>query len=132
MPVWLYFDGNAYARPSSVTIPTYIRTVKCQIYTSLVHGATGILFWNDLTKPTDAFVALQPMLQELKKDLPLIELPTVDRKIAGDLHLMVKQDAAGKKYLIATNTSKTNRVGLPIRVTGKTELAPLEVFVTAL
>ena len=132
MPVWLYFDGNAYARPSSVTIPTYIRTVKCQIYTSLVHGATGILFWNDLTKPTDAFVALQPMLQELKKDLPLIELPTVDRKIAGDLHLMVKQDAAGKKYLIATNTSKTNRVGLPIRITGKTELAQLEVLVSAL
>lgn len=132
MPVWLYFDGNGYARPASVTVRTYIRTVKCQIYTSLVHGATGILFWNDLSKRADVFVALQPVLQELKKSLPLFELPTVERKIAGDLHVMVKQDAAGKKYLIATNTSKTNRVRLPIRITGKTELAPLEVLVSAL
>ena len=41
-PIWLYFDGNGYAKPGNVSPSAYLKNVKCQIYTAIVHGATGI------------------------------------------------------------------------------------------
>ncbi|MDD7456095.1 MAG: hypothetical protein PUK70_07625 [Bacteroidales bacterium] len=131
-PVWLYFDGNGYAKPKNLDPVDYVRLVKCQIYVSLIHGATGILFWNDLHKPSDVFVALQPMLEELQENLPVIKLQTIDKKVAGHLHLLVKQDAEGKKYVIVANTDKSRSVELPFPVSGKKTLTPLEVLVAAL
>lgn len=132
MPVWLYFDGNGYAKPATLSPENYIRSVKCQIYTSLVHGATGIMFWNDWHKTPEVYEALQPTLKELQENLPVIKLQTVDKKIAGHLHLLVKQDANGKQYVVATNTDKSKSVNLPFAVGNKKALAPLEVFVSAL
>ena len=28
----------------------YVKELKCQMYTSITHGATGVFFWNDRTK----------------------------------------------------------------------------------
>ena len=131
-PVWLYFDGNGYAKPASMSPQEYVRLVKCQIYTSLVHGATGVMFWNDGSKGPAVFDALQPMLQALQEDLPVVKMRTVERRIRGELHLMVKRDASGRRYVIATNTGRTEAVSLPFPIAGKQELAPLEVLVSAL
>jgi len=104
VPIWLYFDGNGYAKPANVTAEYYVKSVKCQIYTSIIHGATGIFFWNDWSKTPEVFDVLLPMLKELNGYLPIIKSNTIEMKIDNDLHVMVK-DFNGKKYIIASNTS---------------------------
>ncbi|WP_418892536.1 hypothetical protein [Limibacterium fermenti] len=129
-PIWIYFDGNGYARPAGVSPEMYVELVKCQIYTAVIHGATGILFWNDWSKKPEVFDTLLPMLKELNKNLSVIELKTVDKKIDNNLHILIKQDEKGQKYIIATNTSKTDELQLIIPTIQKKELAPLEVFIS--
>lgn len=76
-PIWIYFDGNGYAKPGNLTPKEYIDIVKCQIYTSVIHGATGILFWNDRSKPPVVFDALLQMLNELNSNLDIIYMETL-------------------------------------------------------
>lgn len=129
-PVWLYFDGNGYAKPANVTPDKYIENVKCQVYTSIVHGATGVFFWNDWSKTSIVFDKLLPVLKELNDNLFVIFLNTIERKIDNDLHVMIKRDKGGNKYIIATNTSKTNDLELNIKGVEKKKLSPLEVYVS--
>lgn len=127
-PVWLYFDGNGYARGSN-SIEQYTKMVKCQIYTSLIHGATGIMFWSDMTKDIANFNALLPVVEELKNNLRIIKQKTTDQKVSGDLHYMVKKINSRRSYLIATNTGKNKTQTL--KLGGKEYvLAPLEVFIS--
>lgn len=132
VPVWLYFDGNGYAKPAHVSPEAYIELVKCQIYTSVVHGATGILFWNDWRKTPEVYDALLPMLAELNGHLEVIKLNAIHKTIDGDLHVAIKQDKKGQKYIIATNTHKTESLPLNIPDAQKKTLAPLEVYVSKL
>lgn len=131
-PVWLYFDGNGYAKPAAVTPKDYVNCIKCQIYTSIVHGATGVFFWNDTSKTPEVFDALLPILSELNENLDIIYLPTIEKEINGDLHFMIKKDSKEKKYIIATNTSKTNTLALNIRGVEKKTLYPMEVYISAM
>lgn len=128
-PIWIYFDGNGYAKPDDMTAQEYIKTVKCQIYTSVVHGATGILFWNDWRKTPEVFDLLLPMLKELNENLPVVELKTIDKKVDNNLHILIKEGKKGKKYIIATNTSKTDNLPLNIPGIEKETLSPLEVYI---
>lgn len=132
VPIWLYFDGNGYAKPSTMTPENYIEIVKCQIYTSIIHGATGILFWNDWNKKPEVFDVLLPMLKELNDNLPIITLKTIEMKVDNDLHIMIKEDKKGRKQIIATNTSKTDKIGIDIAGVDKKELEPLEVYVSTI
>lgn len=129
-PIWLYFDGNGYAKPANVTPENYVKNVKCQIYTSIVHGATGIFFWNDWSKTAIVFDNLLPVLKELNENLYMIYFHTIERKIESDLHVMIKRDGNGGKYIIATNTSKTNDAALNVHGVEKKKLNPLEVYVS--
>lgn len=129
-PIWLYFDGNGYAKPAQLTPKAYVNIVKCQIYTSIIHGATGILFWNDWRKTSEVFDALLPMLEEFNKTVPIIKLPTVHTKVEGDLHIMIKQNSKGEKYIIATNTSKTKNVKLKTPEVPDKILQPVEVYIS--
>lgn len=129
-PIWLYFDGNGYAKPAGLSPTAYVDNVKCQIYTSVIHGATGILFWNDWNKKPEVFDVLLPMLEELNKNLHIIKLKTVDKKVDGDLHIMIQENANGEKYIIATNTSKTAEIKLGIANAQKKMLKPLEVYIS--
>lgn len=131
-PVWLYFDGNGYAKPANMAPNDYIKNVKCQIYTSIVHGATGIFFWNDWSKSSEVFDNLLPVLQELNENLHIIYLTTFEKKIDNDMHMMIKKDENGKKYIIATNTSKTNSLELNMQGVQKKVLNPLEVYISEL
>lgn len=129
MPIWIYFDGNGYSKPASMSVEDYVNEVKCQIYTSIVHGATGVMFWSDTTKEPYVFDALTPMLKELNENVRIFKMNTEETKIANDLHIMIKEEK-GKKYIIASNTSKTNSVALNVDNINKNTLAPLEVYVS--
>lgn len=129
-PIWLYFDGNGYAKPADLSAKAYVNMMKCQIYTSIIHGATGILFWNDWSKKPEVFDALLPMLEDLNKNVSIIKLKTIDKKVDGDLHIMFKQNAKGEKYIIASNTSKTENINLNIAKIQKKILQPLEVYIS--
>lgn len=128
-PIWIYFDGNGYAKPANITPEEYIRIVKCQIYTSIIHGATGILFWNDWSKTPEVFDALLPMLGELNDNLSVVKMKTIDKKADNNLHIMIKKDGK-KKYIIASNTSKTDNLPLNIPGIQKETLSPLEVYIS--
>lgn len=132
VPIWLYFDGNGYAKPGNVSPAEYIHSVKCQIYTAIIHGATGVLFWNDWSKTPEVFDLLLPMMEELKKNLELIKSDTVEKMIDGNKHAVIKKNRAGKKYIIATNTDKKNSQTLFLPGGEKMILAPLETYVAAL
>lgn len=128
MPIWIYFDGNGYSKPASMSAEDYINEVKCQIYTSIIHGATGVMFWSDTTKEPYVFDALTPMLKELNENIFIFKMNTTETTIINDLHVMIKEDK-GKKYIIATNTNKTGPVSLNIAGVNKKTLKALELYI---
>lgn len=130
IPIWLYFDGNGYAKTKGTSVDEYIKELKCQMYTSIIHGATGVFFWNDMTKTPEVWNALQPILKEMKDYLDIIKLTTIDKRINDDTHIVIKENTNGQKYIIATNTSKTNVVALKQANVEKKMLLPLEVYIS--
>jgi len=132
IPVWLYFDGNGYARESNVSAEDYVKNVKCQMYTSIVHGATGVLFWNDRRKTPEVFDALAPILKEMNDNVKIFVLKTIETKADNDLHYTIKKRDSKHKYIIATNTSLSNTLLINIKGVSKKSLKPLEVYVAPL
>lgn len=128
-PIWLYFDGNGFAKPKNITVEEYIKEIKCQMYTSIIHGATGVLFWNDMNKPPSVWNALQPVLDEMQENIDIFKLNTVEKTFNDNLHISIKMDESGKKYIIASNSSKTKSKPLAIKGIEKESLSPLEVLV---
>ncbi|SHF55658.1 hypothetical protein SAMN05444274_106179 [Mariniphaga anaerophila] len=131
VPVWLYFDGNGYAKPSSLSSQEYVDMVKCQIYTAIIHGATGILFWNDWSKTPEVFETLLPVLEELNDNLSVVKLDTEQKTIDDDLHMVIKSGKKGEKYIMVSNTSKTETLSIGIHGVDKKELLPLEVYIAS-
>jgi len=131
IPVWLYFDGNGYAKSPKVSTEDYVKNVKCQMYTSIVHGATGILFWNDRSKKPEVFDAIAPVVKEMKDNVKIFVLKTVETKADNDLHYVIKQKDSKHKYIIATNTSLTNTLPINVKGVNKKSLKPLEVYVAS-
>jgi len=129
-PVWLYFDGNGYAQPSNEGTEAFVKNLKCQMYTSIIHGATGIMFWNDRSKPVDVFNSLETVVKEITNNIPIFILKTEKKQIDNDLHYMIKTDGS-KRYLIASNTNK--KVSVPLHVGNYDKiLKPLEVIIVDL
>lgn len=137
-PIWLYFDGNGGARPKTMSAKDYANRLKCQIYTSIVHGATGFFFWNDWsqkyedgTPMFEVFDAMLPIVKELNENQHIFYMPTFERKIADDLHVMIKIDPdTKKKYIIAVNSSTASTLSLGIQGLAKKTLSPMEVYVS--
>ncbi|HHU27097.1 MAG TPA: hypothetical protein GXZ56_10845 [Bacteroidales bacterium] len=130
VPIWLYFDGNGYAKPGNVSPSAYLKNVKCQIYTAIVHGVTGILFWNDWRKTPEVFDKLIPMMHELNDNLEVVTYDTVEKRIEGNLHVAVKKAPDGKEYYIATNSSKTTDAMFTLSGGNRVKLDPLGVYVS--
>ncbi|MDD2524909.1 MAG: hypothetical protein PHH63_01135 [Bacteroidales bacterium] len=130
-PVWLYFDGNGYAKPSNLSAEDFAQLLKCQIYTSIIHGATGIMFWNDRSLSPEVFYALEPVLTQLNENIQFITMNTLEKKADNDLHYMIKKDK-GRRYVIASNTSMTESIELNIPNGIKRSLKPLEVLISPL
>jgi hypothetical protein len=129
-PVWLYFDSNGYAKPANVTPENYALNIKCQIYTSIIHGATGALFYSDLSKPSQNFNALIPVVKVLNDNLTYIYLKTIEKKTEGDLQYVVKIDSRNHKYLIAVNTNPKETILITHYLSVKKFLNPLEVYIS--
>lgn len=132
VPIWLYFDGNGYAKPSNVASADFLKNVKCQIYTAIIHGATGVLFWNDWSKTPEVFDELIPIMEELNNNLKMIKLDTLEKIINGNQHVVIKGSKRGKKYIIATNSSKTDSITVTIPGGNTVALSPLEVYISEL
>ena len=130
VPIWLYFDGNGYAKPGNVSPSACLKSVKCQIYTAIVHGATGILFWNDCSKTPEVFNQLIPMMYELNGNLELIVFDTVEKRVDGNLHIAIKKAPDGKECYIATNSSKTADLFFTLSSGKRVKLEPLGVYVS--
>ncbi len=129
-PVWLFFDGNGYAKPSDMSAEDFVKIIKCQMYTSIIHGATGILFWNDRSNTPEVFNGLEPVIKELHENLDIVYLNTLDWKSKNNLHYMIKVKDKKHLYVIATNTSMTNTIDINIPNVSKKSLKPLEVYIS--
>lgn len=127
VPVWLYFDGNAYAKGNQ-DIEKYVYKIKCQMYTSVIHGATGIMLWNDVTKDQKYYDPMLRLIKEIKSNQDIFKSKTVLTRSSGDLHFMIKKNG-NKRYILATNTNTTGNVLLNYKNMQKM-LGPLETVIT--
>jgi len=138
-PVWIYFDGNGYFRNGEKT-PTVVKNIKCQIYTAIINGATGVLFWNDLKKGSEVYNETKMLADTLKMYDDIIKaddvLTNLDTDISQwednynlDIQYVIKQKSNGRQYIIAVNRSSSIRTlevsGFPVK-----SLQPFEVFIS--
>ena len=130
-PVWIFFDSNGYAMPNHITVKEYVENLKCQMYTSLVHGATGMLFWSDLTKQPEVFNQVVEVIEELKSLQDIFFYETVQQKVSGKIHYIIKISPNKERYIVAVNTSTTESTYFVNDYKYKW-LKPLEVYITKL
>jgi hypothetical protein len=150
-PVWLYFeaspDKNVYEGVSESDIP---KLLKCQVYTSIVHGATGVIFWTwgyesyrdwtkrgALTHVDSSFYArtVKPLARELRKNSSVFEGSLVNKGVIGAIHyarFLVAGENADTKYIVAVNTSKTQTGEFRLEGSPEFALAPFEVRIELL
>ncbi len=128
-PVWMFFDSNGYDKPDALSIEEYVRNLKCQIYTSLVHGATGVLFWNDLTKESKIFDAIIPVVDELKKRDNIFKLQTLSKGVQRKMHYMIKYDEKRGNCVVVVNTSPVKSDIFALRNGKSFEITPLDVVI---
>lgn len=128
--VWLFFDSNGYAKFPNTSIEYYLKNVKLQIYISIIHGATGVLFWNDTTiNNNDNFRVALPLIKELRRYNNIIMLETNKKECSGEIIYIEKIDVYGKKHIIAANTSKTKKCFISHPLIRRKFLLPMEVFI---
>jgi hypothetical protein len=127
-PVWIFFDGNGYAQPAGQDVNTFVKNLKCQMYTSIIHGATGVMFWNDRSLSPDVFNALEPVVREISQQIPLFRGKTIRTHFEGDVHYMVKRVDGKGRVLIAANTSPSEVASLDFNSL-HISLQPFEVLV---
>lgn len=129
-PVWLFFDSNCYAKPKKMKLDDYLRNIKLQIYLSIIHGATGVLFWNDLrNENTDNFNVFLTIISQLKKNEYIIKLKTVNKKTKEDIQYIEKIDENNKRHILAVNTNKIKSCSVDHPLIKKKTLSPLEVYI---
>ena len=128
-PVWAFFDSNGYAKPHNISIKDYLENIKCQIYTSIVHGATGVLFYSELELSDAVFNQFLPLVKELKSNLHVIYANTIKQDVSGDIHYIIKQNTIGDRYIIAVNTDTEKSIYFSNSYTTKSFFQPLEVYI---
>ena len=131
-PVWIFFDGNGYAQPSHQNAAAFVQNLKCQIYTSIIHGATGIMFWNDRSLSPDVFNALEPVIEEVQQYAGhLFKAPTIACSYEGDIHYIIKETSDGSRTIIAANTHPQTPATLSYGSLHH-QMKPYEVFIQKL
>lgn len=140
-PVWLFFDAAADQKPSWMSYEEYAQLIKCQAYTSIVHGATGVYFYA-FTDSKDMISVYWPLIKALAGELQgyrnILELPVVKQKwdtgyhrqFYSHLHYSIRSSGtSGKTYLIATNTDREDSILVNVEGFRKFTLEPLEIRV---
>jgi len=136
-PVWLFFDAAADQKPRSMSYADYFKNIKCQVYTSIVHGATGAFFYA-ITDSEPVKTHYWPKIKSLAKDLQekqyIFVMPVVDQywntkyhlKDYEHLHYSIRSSGKEKNvYLIATNTNKNKSLEVAIKGFPEFTLEPL-------
>ncbi len=141
-PVWLFFDGAAFNK-SSYPFDDYYKRIRCQVYTSIAHGATGVLFWtengwidtlgNPHGTPYEHWINIRELAQELKNynDILVGDLESMD-KFGHHVHYIKNRNNSKKiQSLIITNSSIDDyATSLSVsEFEQEIDLAPLEVVI---
>lgn len=127
-PIWLFFDGAGHAKPESVSDEEYINNVKCQVYCSIVHGASGILFWSTKETSDNYWSNMKKLVEELNLNSELFKSREIDSGTIGDLHYSVREKDNGEKNIIVVNTNKESAQETSF-YNHKIFLKPLEVLI---
>ncbi|MFC1541839.1 hypothetical protein ACFL50_05245 [Candidatus Latescibacterota bacterium] len=135
-PVWLFFDGAAYSKPSDMSFGEYAKLITCQVYTSVIHGATGVLFFS-FSVPEKYMKLITGLALELGKYSSIFKLPetanhwdTAYHTPGYDhLHYSIRTVPGGKSYLIVSNTDKMSPCSINIEGFPGIEIPPLGIAV---
>lgn len=141
-PVWLYFDGAADQKPRDMSFEDYASLIRCQVYTSLIHGASGLNIYA-VTRTKEAETEYWPYMKELAEELSansdIIRMPVVDawwdsgyhRAGYNHLHWSVREDDNDSRWLIVSNTSRTTPLSCDVEGFPEVTVGPLDVLVIA-
>ncbi len=139
-PVWLFFDGAADQKPRGMSFEDYASLVRCQVYTSLIHGASGVNIYA-ITRTEAAETEYWPHMRELAEELEvnsnIIRLPVIDAywdsgyHTAGydHLHWSVRGEENNQRWLIVSNTSRTRPLTCTVKGFPEVTVGPLEGYV---
>ncbi len=134
-PVWLFFDGAAVAKPENVSENAYVKNIRCQMYLSLIHGATGILIWSKKDVSQTYFQLLVNVLREIKNNQFIFEGTTEKSgTLFKKVHFCIKITRNNQRFLILANSDKSSSYhlgemnGQPVNA----NLKPLDVIVMQL
>lgn len=131
-PVWIFFDGAGHAKPKNMSSSEYLKVVKCQVYTAIVHGASGILFWSKETTSEEYWNSLKQLSSELKKNSEIFKSNRIKFEIYNKIHYAVFELDNNNKYLLAVNTSKLEPLNFNLIENVNTIIKPLEVKIVEL
>jgi hypothetical protein len=113
--------------------PVHIETQRAYIYTSIVHGATGVIWWGAHRPPAIPWIweRIKGIAEELKNKEDLFKSPRQTQLPQGPIHYC-RYLYDGEKVFLAVNTSHTQSAWFnghfhgTVRVTKY--MAPREVF----
>lgn len=126
-PVWIYFDGAGYKKPRSMSNKEYIKLVKCQIYISILSGATGVLFWSTKDTENSYWILLKKLANELNINSLIFKSEILRRGHQGPVFYSIYVSKAGQKTIIAANSHKNEEFQFGIASEINITLKPLEV-----
>lgn len=127
-PVWLFFDGAAHAKPQFTSEKEYLKNVRCQIFTSIVHGASGVLFWSKKDVAETYWNLMKELALELKYNAEIIKGIEIEEGKENNIIFSIRKISTGESYIIAVNTSKRSSNQLHFSDL-KLMLNPLEVII---
>lgn len=125
-PVWLFFDGAAHQKRESMSFDDYAQVIKCQIYTSIVHGASGVLFWSKTDTDPKYWKLVKQLAIELDINSSIFKGIEIESRRVNSIHYSIRVTQSNKKYAIIVNTDFNH--SFPFILKNKSIiLKPLEV-----
>jgi hypothetical protein len=131
-PVWLFFDGGAHRKPHHISQEEYINSMRCQVYCSIVHGASGVLFWSQSSTHEDYWQLVYDLASELGKNSFIYKSQVIESGQYLDIHFRFWKNDDGNEYFIGVNTNQEKSINFDHKKTKKIKLRPLEVKIIRL
>lgn len=139
-PVWLFYDASAAAKPRGMSYEEYAGLIRCQVYTAIIHGSTGVLFYAfDLNESAirEYWPFIFVLARALDEQRVLFELPETGRSRDtayhrpgyDHIHYSIRTDPRGTRFLIASNTDRNAAHTIAVEGFPERELSPLGVAV---
>jgi hypothetical protein len=141
-PVWHFYDASAVSKPRDMSYGDYFALVRCQMYTSIIHGATGVLFYAfdlDRTATREYWPLLRGLARTFETQRELFELPETGHSWDtayhspgyNHIHYSIRSDGMGVRVLIVSNTDCHEPHTVKVEGFPNVELPPLGVAVVS-